>query len=189
MRFGLYDTCNHLCVYCYANTSRGLSDALRELGAEFGESLIEPATEAKSVLTDLARALTDYLGNVNDLKSSIKDSNVPQAEKNRLLTQLRIGAIDAAEAMRQLNEIERDGATFVRTSASGLDELADSMDNVAAAGDRVANSQRNVFDGLSDTSERLEYMRRVAEDTGDSATRYERTTQAAFQNEIGRAHV
>lgn len=166
----------------YANTSRGLSDALRELGAEFGESLIEPATEAKSVLTDLARALTDYLGNVNDLKSSIKDSNVPQAEKNRLLTQLRIGAIDAAEAMRQLNEIERDGATFVRTSASGLDELADSMDNVAAAGDRVANSQRNVFDGLSDTSERLEYMRRVAEDTGDSATRYERTTQAAFQN-------
>lgn len=43
----------------YANTSRGLADALKELGAEFGQSIIEPATDANSTLTTLARSLTE----------------------------------------------------------------------------------------------------------------------------------
>ncbi|MFA6884428.1 MAG: hypothetical protein WCQ55_04910 [Paludibacteraceae bacterium] len=41
MRFGLYDTCNHLCVYCYANTSRAAVQANLSKHSNASESIVE----------------------------------------------------------------------------------------------------------------------------------------------------
>ena len=120
----------------YANKSRALQDAVLDLKTAFGEGLIEPATQAASVLADLTRSATEFFKTDFTANGAARDLGEIKEAADGLRHAIATGQITGGAF--GLDGIEEKG---VRQFRSLTIEVAKSSDNLAD----FANNLEDVF--------------------------------------------
>lgn len=124
----------------YANVSKGLDAAIKDLSTSIGQNLIPAMTEAKKEATGLISSFSNWVKGNNAINQAVSDGIITQREANRLIDKVALTSYTAADAQEFLSEKYEQAAKELEdmaASAVGADKV---LSNYAATTQEVAES-------------------------------------------------